>query len=121
MAAKLMMRLEPPADTNGSGMPVTGIRLTTTPILMKAWRQIQAVMPAASMAPNVSGAPSDVRIPRYPMARNRTITSPAPSSPNSSPTIAKMKSLKALGRNRPPASRLSPSPAPKIPPSASAK
>ena len=34
--------------------------------------------------------------------------------------IAKMKSLLALGRNRPPASRLSPSPAPKIPPSPSA-
>lgn len=64
MAAKLMMRLEPPADTNGSGIPVTGMRPTTTPMLMNAWRQIQAVIPAASMAPNVSGAPSEVRIPR---------------------------------------------------------
>ncbi len=120
MAAKLMMRLDPPADTNGNGMPVTGIIPTTTPMLMKAWRQIQAVIPAASMAPKVSGAPSEVRIPRYPMARNRTMTRPPPRSPNSRPTMAKMKSLNALGRNNPPASRLSPSPAPKIPPWASA-
>ena len=41
-------------------------------------------------------------------------------SPNSSPMIAKMKSLLAFGRNRPPASRLSPSPAPRIPPRPSA-
>jgi hypothetical protein len=59
-----MMRLEPPADTNGSGMPVTGMSPTTTPMLMNAWRQIQEVIPAASIAPNVSGAPSDVRTPR---------------------------------------------------------
>jgi hypothetical protein len=34
--------------------------------------------------------------------------------------IAKMKSLKALGTNSPPAIRLSPRPAPKMPPSPSA-
>ena len=89
-AAKLMISDEPPAETNGSGMPVTGIRPTTTPMLMNAWMQIQAVTPAARSAPNVSGAPSDVRIPRYPKARNRMITRPPPRSPNSSPTIAKM-------------------------------
>ena len=82
-AAKLMISDDPPAETNGSGMPVTGMSPTTTPMLMNAWRQIQAVMPAASSAPNVSGAPSEVRIPRYPKARNRTITSPPPSSPPS--------------------------------------
>jgi hypothetical protein len=63
-AAKEMMSDEPPADTNGSGMPVTGISPTTTPMLMKAWRQIQAVIPAARRAPKVSGAPRDVRMPR---------------------------------------------------------
>ena len=89
-AAKLMISDEPPADTKGSGMPVTGTSPTTTPMLMNAWRQIQAVMPLASSAPNVSGAPSAVRIPRYPKARKRTITSPPPRRPNSSPTIAKM-------------------------------
>ena len=63
-AAKLMTSDEPPAETNGSGMPVTGTSPTTTAMLMKAWMQIQAVIPAASSAPNVSGAPSDVRMPR---------------------------------------------------------
>ena len=63
-AAKLMISDEPPAETNGSGMPVTGMSPTTTPMLMNAWRQIQAVTPAASIAPNVSGAPSEVRMPR---------------------------------------------------------
>ena len=62
-AAKLMTRLEPPADTNGSGIPVTGISPTTTPMLMNAWRQIQAVMPAASSAPKVSGADNATRTP----------------------------------------------------------
>ena len=121
MAAKLMMRLEPPAETNGSGMPVTGMSPTTTAMLTNACRQIQAVIPAASIAPKVSGAPREVRIPRNPIARNRTMTSPAPTRPNSSPMMAKMKSLNALGRNSPPASRLSPRPAPKTPPSARAK
>ena len=63
-AAKLMIRLEPPALTNGSGMPVTGMSPTTTPMLMNAWMQIQDVIPAASRAPKVSGAPRLVRMPR---------------------------------------------------------
>lgn len=38
-------------------MPVMGTRLTTTAMLMKACPMSQAVMPAASSPPNVSGAP----------------------------------------------------------------
>lgn len=89
-AANEMISDEPPAETNGSGIPVTGIRPTTTATLMNAWMQIQDVIPAASRAPNVSGAPREVRIPRYPNTRNRPITSSPPRSPNSSPMIAKM-------------------------------
>ncbi len=62
-AARLMVSDEPPALMNGSVMPVTGISATTTPILMNAWMQSQAVIPAASRAPKVSGAASDTRIP----------------------------------------------------------
>jgi len=62
-AAKLTRSDEPPALMNGSVMPVIGTSVTTTPMLMKAWMQSQAVMPAASKAPNVSGAPSATRIP----------------------------------------------------------
>ena len=43
---------DPPAETNGSGMPVTGSSPTTTAMLMKAWMQIQPVTPAASRAPD---------------------------------------------------------------------
>ena len=62
-AAKLMMSDEPPALMNGNVMPVTGKSATTTPMLMKAWTQNQAVMPAASSAPKVSGARSATRAP----------------------------------------------------------
>ena len=48
------------------------------------------------------------------------MTTPAPSSPNSSPMMAKMKSLNAFGTNRPPAIRLSPRPDPNSPPMPSA-
>ena len=62
-AARLMVSDEPPALMKGNVMPVTGMSATTTPTLMNAWMQSQAVMPAASSAPNVSGAASDTRIP----------------------------------------------------------
>ena len=62
-AARLMVSDEPPALMNGRVMPVTGIRVTTTPMLMNAWMHNHAVIPAASSAPNVSGAASAVRIP----------------------------------------------------------
>ena len=51
-----MMRDDPPALMNGRVIPVIGSSATTTPMLTNAWRQIQAVIPAASKAPNVSGA-----------------------------------------------------------------
>lgn len=62
-AARLMVSDEPPALMNGRVMPVTGIRATTTPMLMNAWMHSQAVMPAASSDPNVSGAASETRMP----------------------------------------------------------
>ena len=58
-----MMRDEPPALMNGSVMPVTGRSATTTAMLTNAWKHSQAVIPAASRPPNVSGARSAVRIP----------------------------------------------------------
>lgn len=62
-AAKLTSSDEPPALMNGSVMPVTGTSATTTPMLMNAWKHSQAVIPAASSAPNVSGARRAVRMP----------------------------------------------------------
>lgn len=54
---------EPPALMNGSVIPVTGMRATTTAMLMNAWMHSQAVIPTASRAPNVSGARMAVRTP----------------------------------------------------------
>jgi hypothetical protein len=36
-AARLTMSDEPPAETNGSVIPVTGSSVTTTPMLTNAW------------------------------------------------------------------------------------
>ena len=58
-----MMSDEPPALRNGSVIPVIGTSATTTAMLMNAWRHSQAVMPAASSAPKVSGAASATRAP----------------------------------------------------------
>ena len=55
-AARLMVSEEPPALMKGSVMPVIGTSATTTPMLIRAWKVIQAVTPAASRPPNVSGA-----------------------------------------------------------------
>ena len=55
-ATRLTMSDEPPAETKGSVIPVTGSSATTTPMLMNAWTHSQAVIPAASSAPNVFGA-----------------------------------------------------------------
>ena len=63
IAAKLMMSDEPPALMNGSVMPVIGTRVTTTAMLMNAWMHSQPVIPAASRAPNVSGAARATRVP----------------------------------------------------------
>ena len=41
-------RLEPPYDTNGSGIPVSGARPTTAARLIAACPVTSAVMPAAS-------------------------------------------------------------------------
>ena len=62
-AAKLTSSEEPPALMNGSVMPVTGSSATTTAMFTNAWKHSQAVIPAASRAPNVSGARRAVRIP----------------------------------------------------------
>jgi len=62
-AARLMVSDEPPALMNGNVMPVTGMSATTTPMLMNAWMQSQAVMPAARSEPKVSGAARATRIP----------------------------------------------------------
>ena len=47
-------RLEPPYDTKGSGIPVSGAMPTQAAMLIAACPQTSAVIPAASRLPNGS-------------------------------------------------------------------
>jgi hypothetical protein len=47
-------RLEPPYETSGSGIPVSGARPITALTLTAAWPQMSAVIPAASSFPKRS-------------------------------------------------------------------
>src|SRR5690606_7071551 len=87
-----------PKLTNGKAMPVMGSTPRTPPMLMSAWKEIQAVIPVASILPKRSGAREATAHPATARAMNRPITVMAPISPVSSPMMAKMKSVWALGR-----------------------
>src|SRR5690606_28680343 len=110
---------EPPADTSGSGMPVTGSRPITVPMLTRACSTIQTVTEVAARRANGSRVRSATRRPAYPRTPNSPTTTRVPTSPNSSPMIAKMKSLSGWGR-KPHFSRLPPMPTPNRPPVPSA-
>ena len=45
----MITRLEPPYDTKGSGIPVSGATPIAAAMLIAAWPQTRAVMPAASL------------------------------------------------------------------------
>lgn len=81
---------EPPCESSGSGIPVTGSIASTTPMFRNAWPQIQTTIPVASSAPKVSGARRATRNPRRAIVMNAPITTTAPKKPNSSPITAKM-------------------------------
>ena len=50
-----MMSDVPPALMNGRVIPVTGRSATTTPMLMKAWKHSQAVIPSGQQRPERVG------------------------------------------------------------------
>ncbi len=54
MASRVVTRAEPPAETSGSGTPMTGRRPMTAPMLIIAWPRIQAIAPAAAIRTNWS-------------------------------------------------------------------
>lgn len=88
----------PPADTSGSWMPVTGRRPTTYPMLMIACAVINTVIVEVISLRKGSSDRRAIRIPMSIRPTNNAMTTKAPMSPSSSPTIAKMKSLCAFGR-----------------------
>ena len=58
-----MTRLEPPYETNGSGIPVSGASPSTAAMLTAACPQMSAVTPAARRFPNGSLQPIAIRSP----------------------------------------------------------
>src|ERR1019366_10303470 len=55
-ATMVMRREDPPKEMKGRGIPVTGSRPITAPMLITAWLVIQQVAATASRAPKRSGA-----------------------------------------------------------------
>ena len=61
-----MTRLEPPYETSGSGIPVSGAIPTTAARLSAAWPQTSVVRPAATVFPNGSRHESAILVAAYP-------------------------------------------------------
>ncbi len=91
-------RLEPPYETNGSGIPVSGATPSTAARFTAAWPQTSDVSPAASRFPKGSRQRSATQKPAYAKAPKAAITAVVPISPSSSPMIAKIMSVCGSGR-----------------------
>lgn len=98
MLARNTTRLVPPADTKGSGTPVTGSAPNTCPRFTVAWMQMSAVTPVASNRRWMSFAFKAMRKPAIAMTTNAAISTNRPMRPSSSPMIAPIMSVCASGR-----------------------
>ena len=96
-------------------MPVAGRKLVTTAMFRNVWRAIWVVTPTTIRLPNRSRAWMASQNPRSTSRAKISIIRPAPTSPSSSKTTAKMKSLCSSGRNMN-FCRLLPRPTPRRPP-----
>ena len=118
VAARESASDDPPKLMKVRGTPVEGIVSVTPPMLISAWPTIQIVAPPARRTPRRSGAFRAALIPRQAKPRKSSSTRRVPTSPNSSPMIAKIKSVWASGRSW--EGDTAPlSPVPKTPPAAS--
>ena len=98
MPIMLMRSDDPPALTNGSGMPLVGSSPSTTLMLKNAWNAIIVVNPIAMKAPNRSGARIAVRRPRQVMTQKQATTTVEPISPSSSRDHAEDEVVVRLGQ-----------------------
>jgi hypothetical protein len=67
------------------------------PMFWKAWKPNQQAMPPAAMRPNMSSVSAEIASARQMTTASRAISSPAPTSPSSSPATVKMKSVCCSG------------------------
>src|SRR5262249_15469001 len=106
---------DPPALTNGNGIPFVGVRASVTLILKKVWVINPVDNPTANDRPNFVCAPGLARQPRKRKNQKIRTRDKAQYTPNPSPITAKRKSELASGRN-PSFWRLGPKPKPLAPP-----
>ena len=111
---------EPPELTNGSARPFVGAEHVTTAMFTAACMPIISVSPNTSSDENRSGARLATLTPYQKSSAKSTTTPVHPTSPSSSPTIEKTKSLLASGRKSS-FCWLLPSPTPSVPPEPSAR
>jgi hypothetical protein len=97
-AANIMIKLDPPYDTNGSGTPVKGMSATIALRLITVCSDIHDVTPIASNLPNPSCARLAILNPRQEANMNIRMTATPPTKPVSSPIIANIESVLASGR-----------------------
>ena len=88
MPTRLISSDDPPALTNGSGIPLVGISPSTTLMFTNACTATIVVSPSARNAPNASGARSATRRPRHVMTQKHSSTAVAPIRPSSSEITA---------------------------------
>ena len=112
-SAKLATSDEPPYDTNGSVMPVSGITRVTPPMMRNVWSPRIVAMPAANSLLNGRTASTAIRYALPTSSMNALSTPSVPTRPSSSPIAANTKSVDALGMSF---GLPSPSPVPATPP-----
>ena len=104
-----------PAETSGNGTPVIGRTPITAPMLTAACTTIQAVMAVAPRRQNMSGTRRAILRPAKARPPYIMVTHSVPTSPSSSPMMAKMKSVVDSG-TQPHLPPLAPRPTPNQPP-----
>src|SRR5438067_13538857 len=97
MAISEMTVEDPPKDTSGRVTPVYGSELVITATLTNACNVSMHVSPVANNLANGSGACQAMRKPRQDKMPKSSSTPMQPTKPSSSPMIAKIASVCALG------------------------
>ena len=89
---------DPPTDTNGSGMPVTGAIPTVIPTLIAIWTKSATAIPPATIAENGSRATVMILSARQITSRYSARMIAPPKNPRCSASDAKAKSVASSGR-----------------------
>ena len=84
----ITMMDDPPTDMKGSGSPFVGKRLSTTLMLIRAWKEIMDTIPRPKKVPNGLSDRREMRTPLQNSRENISNIVRQPKNPKSSPTAA---------------------------------